>query len=211
MHTHNNTHPHTRKTQHPGILICHGHGWWIYNVKFSYCINTTELSGVKHKRAALVSANADVHMQFLSRSLPSFPVTQLFFIYILLSCLSLWVIKPWKREWEKDGFGGGRGGPAVPQWWKWVFPKLLLTYLMTHNSCLNTPWSPLQWLVWIDSDKNRDGFKFLMKLQLRHQKKKWAWGRASSDQKETTRMWGGNSWKVNSTLWALILGICHRI
>ncbi len=46
-------------------------------------------------------------MQFLSQPFPSFPILQPLFIYILLSCLSLWVIKPRKEEWERDEFGGG--------------------------------------------------------------------------------------------------------
>lgn len=100
MHTQKNTptHPHNSTSQDPHIR--HGHGCWIYNVKFSYCINATEPNGVKHKRAvSCKSPNADVHMQFLSRPFPSSPcISQLVFIYILLSCLSLWVIKPWKRR-----------------------------------------------------------------------------------------------------------------
>lgn len=152
------------------------------------------------------------HAIFVPTFFPFLLISQPLFIYIPLSCSSRGVIKPWKREWEEGGFGGG--GPTVPQWWKWVFPEPLLTYLLTHNSRFKYPWNTLRWLVWSDSDKNRrglHGFKFLMKLQLRHQKReKWARGLCEQQPgSNNTRLRWGNAWKVNSAPWALILGVCH--
>lgn len=136
----------------------YGNGWWIRNetksiVKFSCCINTTGWWCAWKNKITLLKCAHNFCLNPFSLCL------HLTFIYILLSSLSLWVIKPWKWEREKDGFGGG--GPTVPQSWKWVFPKLLLTYLMTHNSCFKYPWSSLWWLVCSDSDQNRKSYMVL--------------------------------------------------
>lgn len=161
--THTNTHPHPcmHTTQHPDIPICHGHGWWIYNVKFSYCINTTQLSGVKQKKSSPRKTRRwCAHAIFFVSTSSLFPhLTALIHLYSaeLLEPLSDKAMK----ERVRDGWSrmGEEEGPAVPQWWKWVFPELLLTYLMTHNSCFKYPCLEvsLRWLVWIDGDKNRDG------------------------------------------------------
>lgn len=85
-----------------------------------------------HQHSRTVTAfMADVQGQFLSQPFPSQPL----FIYIPLSLLSLWVIKPGKSERRMDLVGGAR---TLPQWWKWVLPSLLLTYLIHTIAALNT-------------------------------------------------------------------------
>lgn len=107
---------------------------------------------ILHQHSQTVTAfMADVQAQFLSQPFPSQPL----FIYILLSLLSLWVIKPGKSERRMDLEGGATTLMKVS-------PPLAAPDLSyTHNSCLKYPWSTQQWLVGSDSHQNGKSYVVL--------------------------------------------------
>lgn len=108
-----------------------------------------------HQHSQTVTAFvADVQGQFLSQPFPSQPL----FFYILLSLLSLWVIKPGKSERRMDLEGGSSNIATMMK----VSPPLAAPDLSyTHNSCLKYPWSTQQWLVGSDSDQNGKSYVVL--------------------------------------------------